>query len=82
MRGADLTESTVTSKGQVTFHAEIRKAMSVSTGGRVVFTQLDDGTTAMRAKARSVLELEGAVMPPPGTTRTRQAAAPARPATG
>ena len=33
--------------------------MSLSAGARVVFTQLDDGTTVMRAKTRSVLELKG-----------------------
>lgn len=54
-----MSESTVTSKGQVTIPAEIRKAMSLSVGERVVFTQLDDGTTVMRAKTRSVLELKG-----------------------
>jgi antitoxin PrlF len=54
-----MTESTVTSKGQVTIPAEIRKAMSLSAGERVVFTQLEDGTTVMRAKTRSVLELKG-----------------------
>ena len=54
-----MSESTITSKGQVTIPAEIRKAMSLSAGARVVFTQLDDGTTVMRAKTRSVLELKG-----------------------
>lgn len=28
-------------------------------GERVGFTQLDDGTTVMRAKTRSILELKG-----------------------
>ena len=54
-----MSEATVTSKGQVTIPAEIRKAMSLSAGERVVFTRLDDGTTVMRAKTRSVLELKG-----------------------
>jgi antitoxin PrlF len=54
-----MSESTVTSKGQVTIPAEIRKALSLSAGERVVFTQLDDGTTVMRAKTRAVLELKG-----------------------
>ena len=54
-----MSEATLTSKGQVTIPAEVRKAMGLSAGERVVFTQLDDGTTVMRAKTRSILELEG-----------------------
>jgi AbrB family looped-hinge helix DNA binding protein len=54
-----MSEATVTSKGQVTIPAEIRKALGLTAGERVVFTQLDDGTTVMRAKTRSVLELKG-----------------------
>jgi AbrB family looped-hinge helix DNA binding protein len=54
-----MSEATMTSKGQVTIPAEIRKAMGLNAGERVVFTQLDDGTTVMRAKTRSILELRG-----------------------
>ncbi len=54
-----MSEATLTSKGQVTIPVEVRKAMGLSAGERVVFTQLDDGTTVMRAKTRSIFELEG-----------------------
>ncbi len=54
-----MSEATLTSKGQVTIPADIRKAMGLEAGERVVFTQLDDGTTVMRAKTRSVFELKG-----------------------
>ena len=54
-----MSEATLTSKGQVTIPVEVRKAMGLSAGERVVFTQLDDGTTVMRAKTRSIIELEG-----------------------
>ena len=54
-----MPEATITSKGQVTLPAELRKAMGLSAGDRVVFTTLDDGTTVMRAKTRSMLELKG-----------------------
>jgi antitoxin PrlF len=54
-----MSEATITSKGQVTIPAEIRRAMGLTAGERVVFTQLDDGTTVFRAKRRSVLELKG-----------------------
>ncbi len=54
-----MSEARLTSKGQITIPADIRKAMGLSTGERVVFTQLDDGTTVMRTKTRSILELQG-----------------------
>ncbi len=59
-----MSESTITSKGQVTIPADIRKALGLTAGERVVFTQLDDGTTLMRAKKRSILELKGLLKSP------------------
>ena len=44
---------------QITIPADIRKALGLAAGERVVFTRLDDGTTVMRAKTRSVVELKG-----------------------
>ncbi len=64
-----MSEATMTSKGQVTIPAEIRKALNLTAGERVVFTQLDDGTTLMRAKTRSVLELRGVLKPVRGKKR-------------
>lgn len=58
-----MSEATITSKGQVTIPADIRKALGLSAGERVVFTRLDDGTTVMRAKSRSILELKGMLGP-------------------
>lgn len=54
-----MSEATLTTKGQVTIPADVRKAMRLEAGERVVFTVLDDGTTVMRAKTRSILELKG-----------------------
>jgi antitoxin PrlF len=54
-----MSEATVTSKGQVTIPAEIRKAMGLAAGERVIFTRLDDGTTVFRAKTRSIADLRG-----------------------
>ena len=54
-----MSEATVTSKGQVTIPADIRRAMGLAAGERVVFTQLEDGTIVFRAKRRSILELKG-----------------------
>lgn len=64
-----MSEATVTSKGQVTIPADIRKALGIAAGERVVFTQLDDGTTLMRVKRRSILELEGLLGPAPDGRR-------------
>lgn len=58
-----MSEATVTSKGQITIPADIRKALGLTTGERVIFTQFDDGTTVMRAKTRSILELKGLLKP-------------------
>ncbi len=54
-----MSDATLTSKGQITIPANIRKALRLSAGERVVFTQLDDGTVIMRAKTRSILDLKG-----------------------
>ena len=54
-----MSESTITSKGQVTIPADIRKALDLAAGERVVFTQLEDGTTVMRVKRRSIQEIKG-----------------------
>jgi antitoxin PrlF len=61
-----MSEATLTSKGQITIPADIRKALGLSTGGRVVFTRLEDGTTLMRAKTRSVEDLKGLLKPTAG----------------
>ncbi len=58
-----MTEATITSKGQLTIPAEVRKAMGLETGHRVVFTRLADGTTVMRAKTRSILDARGLLAP-------------------
>jgi len=68
---AIMSEATMTSKGQVTIPAEIRKAMGLNAGERVVFTQLDDGTTVMRAKTRSILELRGMLKPVRGDKKKK-----------
>ena len=64
-----MSEATMTSKGQITIPADIRKALGLTAGERVVFTQLDDGTTVMRAKTRSILELKGMLKPVRGKKR-------------
>ena len=58
-----MSEAAVTSKGQITIPADIRKAMGLETGERVVFTQLDDGATLLRAKTRALGEIKGLLKP-------------------
>jgi AbrB family looped-hinge helix DNA binding protein len=58
-----MSEATVTSKGQITIPADIRRATGLAAGERVVFTQLDDGTIVFRAKRRSILGLRGLLKP-------------------
>jgi len=61
-----MSEATITSKGQVTIPADIRTALGLSAGERVVFTRLADGTTIMRAKNRSIMSLKGMLKPARG----------------
>jgi antitoxin PrlF len=58
-----MANATVTSKGQVTIPADIRRSMNLVAGQQVVFTQLSDGTTVMRAKTRSVADSLGMLKP-------------------
>jgi antitoxin PrlF len=64
-----MSESTVTTKGQVTIPADIRKAMGLEAQDRVVFTSLLDGTVVMRAKTRSVMDLKGLLKRPKGAAK-------------
>lgn len=54
-----MSEATMTSKGQITIPADIRKSVGLTAGERVVFTRLSDGTVLMRPKRRSILDLRG-----------------------
>ena len=49
--------------------AEIRRAIGLTAGERVVLTQLDDGTTVFRANRRSIFELRGLLKPARGRKR-------------
>ncbi len=56
-----MAEATITSKGQITIPAEIRKQMNLGPQDKVVFTLLPNGTTVMRAKNRSMTSLAGTI---------------------
>ena len=59
-----MAEAAVTSKGQITIPADIRRAMGLKTKDRVVFTIMPDGTTVMRAKTKSIESLKGMLKNP------------------
>ena len=61
-----MSEAAMTSKGQITIPADIRRSLGLVAGERVVFTQLDDGSTVMRAKTRSLAEIKGLLKAPKG----------------
>ena len=57
-------QATLTSKGQITIPIEIRRMLGLSTGERVTFIQLSDGSVVMRAKTRSLADLDGILQSP------------------
>lgn len=56
-----MADAALTTKGQITIPAEIRKQMKLEPHDRVVFTLLPNGTTIMRAKNRSISNLAGSI---------------------
>jgi AbrB family looped-hinge helix DNA binding protein len=51
--------ATLTSKGQITIPADVRRVMNVRTGDRVEFVQIEPGRFELVAATRSVRELKG-----------------------
>lgn len=64
-----MSEAAMTSKGQITIPSDIRKALGLVAGERVVFTRLDDGTTVLRAKTRSLTDAKGLLKPARGARK-------------
>ena len=56
-----MAKAAITSKGQITIPAEIRRQMNLEPKDRVVFTLLPNGATVMRAKNRSISTLAGSL---------------------
>jgi antitoxin PrlF len=54
-----MTIATLTSKGQITIPAEVRKDLQVDTGDRVEFVQIAPGRYEFVAATREVTELKG-----------------------
>lgn len=54
-----MSEATLTSKGQITIPADIRRSMAIAAKDRVTLTPMPDGTVVMRAKTVSLVDLKG-----------------------
>lgn len=60
-----MSTATITSKGQITIPADVRRALDVGTGDRVEFVQVEPGRFELVAATRSVRELKGRFGRPP-----------------
>jgi antitoxin PrlF len=59
-----MPSSTVTSKGQITIPAEIRRDLGLHTGSRIDFVWNEQGGLEIRVKAGSIKDLKGIVPRP------------------
>lgn len=59
-----MSAATLTSKGQITIPAEVRRALRVSSGDRVEFVEIAPGRFEIVAATGSVRELKGMFGPP------------------
>ena len=56
-----MPEATITSKGQITIPVQVRKALGLEAGDRLVFELRDDGLRVRALHRRKASELRGAV---------------------
>jgi antitoxin PrlF len=61
-----MSESTLTSKGQMTVPKDVRDQLGLQPKDVMTFTVLPDGTVIMRAKKRKLLDLAGILQAPKG----------------
>ena len=54
-----MSTATLTSKGQITIPADVRRSLNVDAGDRVEFVQVEPGRFEVIASTRSVRELKG-----------------------
>ena len=54
-----MSTATLTSKGQITIPADVRRELNVDAGDRVEFVQIEPGRYELVAATRSVRELKG-----------------------
>ncbi|RPJ35579.1 MAG: AbrB/MazE/SpoVT family DNA-binding domain-containing protein [Verrucomicrobiaceae bacterium] len=63
-----MTHSTITSKGQTTLPASIRRALHLKTGDRILY-EIQDGSVVIRPQP-GAMEVFGALKPPAGKAGT------------
>jgi len=56
-----MATAAVTSKGQITIPAEVRKKLGLKPGDRVRFVEGENGEFILRPKTGSIMDLEGCV---------------------
>jgi AbrB family looped-hinge helix DNA binding protein len=56
-----MATAAVTSKGQITIPAEVRKKLGIKPGDRVRFVEGENGEYIFRPKIGSIMDLEGCV---------------------
>lgn len=54
-----MSAATLTSKGQITIPADVRRALNVAAGDRLEFVQVEPGRFEVIAATHSVAELKG-----------------------
>ena len=54
-----MTTATISSKGQITIPADVRRALHVDVGDRVEFVEIEPGKYEFAAATRSITELKG-----------------------
>lgn len=54
-----MSTATLTTKGQITIPADVRRSLNVEAGDRVEFVQVEPGRFEVIAATRSVRELKG-----------------------
>lgn len=62
----EMTESTITAKGQTTVPAEVRALVGAKAGTRLAWYVMPDGSILVRAKTKSILDMAGMLKPPKG----------------
>ena len=65
-----MSEATLTSKGQITIPADIRRFLVIAAKDRVTLTPMPDGTVVMRAKTKPLADRKGVLKPLPGLAVT------------
>jgi antitoxin PrlF len=56
-----MATAAVTSKGQITIPAEVRKDLGLKAGDRVMFLKGENGEYILKAKTGSIMDLQGFV---------------------